>query len=110
MTTLGKSTTAEQALNGQTLTGKTAIVTGASSGIGIETARVLALAGADVTLAVRSVEAGEKVKASIGGKTQVMTRDLTDFASIRAFAAAWGERPLVLLVNNAGVMATPLGK
>jgi NAD(P)-dependent dehydrogenase (short-subunit alcohol dehydrogenase family) len=110
MTTLGKRSTAEEALRGQNLSGKIAIVTGASSGIGIETARVLAKAGADVTLAVRSVEAGEQAKSQMSGKIEVKKLDLTDFASIRAFAAAWGDRPIDLLINNAGVMATPKGQ
>jgi NAD(P)-dependent dehydrogenase (short-subunit alcohol dehydrogenase family) len=110
MTTLGKRSTAEEALRGQNLNGKIAIITGASSGIGIETARVLAQAGADVTLAVRSVEAGEQAKAQMTGKVEVKKLDLTDFASIRAFAAAWGERPIDLLILNAGVMATPKGQ
>jgi NAD(P)-dependent dehydrogenase (short-subunit alcohol dehydrogenase family) len=117
MTTLGKRSTAEEALSGQSLKGRTAIVTGASSGIGVETTRVLALAGADVTLAVRSVEAGEKTKASLAaklpagsGSLTVAKLDLSDLSSVRAFAAAWGDRRLDLLVNNAGIMATPLGQ
>jgi NAD(P)-dependent dehydrogenase (short-subunit alcohol dehydrogenase family) len=113
MTSLGKRSTAEQALQGNSLKGRTAIVTGASSGIGVETARVLALAGANVTLAVRSVEAGEKVKAQLlatlpqgSGTLEVKPLDLSDLASVRAFTA--GDGPLDLLVNNAGVMATRL--
>lgn len=118
MTSLGKKTTAEQALQGQSLTGKTAIVTGASSGIGIETARVLALAGADVTLAVRNVKSGEEVAAQLrtqlpptAGRLSVEALDLGDLASVRAFAKRWVDsgKPLQLLVNNAGIMATPQG-
>lgn len=119
MTSLGKKTTAEQALGGQSLAGKIAIVTGASSGIGTETARVLALAGADVTLAVRNVKSGEEVAAQLrtqlpatAGKLSVEALDLGDLASVRAFAQRWVDsgKPLHLLVNNAGIMATPQGQ
>jgi len=116
MSKLGKRTTAEEALQGQSLKGKTAIVTGASSGLGVETTRVLARAGANVTMAVRNVEAGEKVKAQLAaglgpgaGKLDVKALDLSDLASVRAFAAASGDGPLDLLINNAGIMAPPLG-
>lgn len=118
MTTLGKKTTAEQALQGQSLAGKTAIVTGASSGIGTETARVIALAGANVTLAVRNVKAGEEVAAQLrtqlpptAGTLSVEALDLGDLGSVRAFTARWLEsgKPLHLLINNAGIMATPKG-
>jgi NAD(P)-dependent dehydrogenase (short-subunit alcohol dehydrogenase family) len=115
--TLGKRTTAEEALQGQNLKGLKAIVTGASSGIGVETTRVLALGGADVTMAVRSVEAGEKVKAELektlppgSGTLRVAKLDLSDLESVRAFAAADGDAPIDLLVNNAGIMAVPLGQ
>jgi NAD(P)-dependent dehydrogenase (short-subunit alcohol dehydrogenase family) len=91
-------------------------VTGASSGLGVETTRVLALAGANVTMAVRNVEAGEKVKAQLAagrgsgaGTLDVKALDLSDLASVRAFAAASGDGPLDLLINNAGIMAPPLG-
>lgn len=118
MTTLGKKTTAEQALQGQSLAGKTAIVTGASSGIGTETARVLALAGANVTLAVRNVKAGEEVAAQLrsslpptAGTLSVEALELGDLGSVRAFAKRWLDsgKPLHLLVNNAGIMAVPKG-
>ena len=111
---LGSRTTAEQALRGASLSGKRAIVTGASSGLGVETTRVLALAGADVTLAVRSVPAGEAVAADLraalplaAGKLDVRPLDLADLASVRAFtdAIAAEGRPIDLLINNAGVMA-----
>ena len=115
---MGKRTTAEQALRGANLHGKHAIVTGANSGLGTETARVLALGGANVTLACRSVEAGEKVAQELraalpkdAGTLTVAKLDLADPASIRAFAAAYltAGTPLDLLINNAGIMATPLG-
>jgi NAD(P)-dependent dehydrogenase (short-subunit alcohol dehydrogenase family) len=103
--------TADQVIAGIDLTGKRAIVTGGSSGIGIETARVLAGAGAKVTLAVRDTTAGERTAADIsqttdGPSVHVGRLDLADRASVAAFAAGW-RGPLDLLVNNAGVMAIP---
>src|SRR5262245_12410789 len=115
---LGKNSTAEQALGSQSLKGRLAIVTGANSGIGVETARVLALAGADVILACRSAEAGARVAGELAaalpagaGKLSAERLDLSDLATVRAFAAAFLARgaPLHLLINNAGIMATPLG-
>ncbi len=103
--------TAAEVIAGIDLSGKRAIATGASSGIGVETARALAGAGAAVTLAVRNVAAGEKTAADISGTTgnddvRVAALDLADRASIATFVAAWSD-PLHLLVNNAGVMAIP---
>jgi NAD(P)-dependent dehydrogenase (short-subunit alcohol dehydrogenase family) len=91
------------------LTGRTMVVTGASSGLGAVTARELAQAGAHVVLAVRDVEKGERVAAGISGKTEVRALDLADLASVRAFADAWTGK-LDVLVNNAGIMAVPRGK
>src|SRR5689334_6170848 len=95
MTRLGSRTTAEQALRGASLKGKRAIVTGANSGLGVETTRVLALAGADVVMACRSVEGGEKIaeqlRASLpagSGKLEVRALDLADLQSVRRFAEA----------------------
>ena len=104
--------TAAEVVDGIDLTGRRAIVTGGASGIGIETARALAGAGAEVTLAVRNVEAGERTAADITGTTgnkQVLVArlDLADQASVAAFAAAW-DGPLHILINNAGIMASPL--
>ncbi len=104
--------TAAEVVAGIDLTGRRAIVTGGASGIGIETARALAGAGASVTLAVRDVEAGERTAAGIMGTTgskQVLVArlDLADQASVAAFAAAW-DGPLDILINNAGIMASPL--
>ena len=108
-TPFGFSSTAADVIAGVDLSGKRAIVTGASSGIGVETARALADAGAAVTLAVRNTEAGERVAAEIRDSTgnsavTVGALDLSDLTSARAFAAAWSG-PLDILVNNAGVMA-----
>jgi NAD(P)-dependent dehydrogenase (short-subunit alcohol dehydrogenase family) len=93
------------------LRGKRAVVTGASSGIGLETARVLAGAAAEVTLAVRDIDAGEHVVAEIRATTgnprvRFERLDLADQSSVADFAAAW-DGPLDILVNNAGVMALP---
>jgi len=91
------------------LSGRTAIVTGASSGIGAETARALARAGAHVVLAVRDPGKGERVAAGIDGATEVLPLDLADLGSVRAFAQGWA-RPVDLLINNAGIMAVPQGR
>jgi NAD(P)-dependent dehydrogenase (short-subunit alcohol dehydrogenase family) len=103
-TPFGFDSTAAEVIAGVDLAGQRAIVTGASSGIGIETARALAGAGAEVTLAVRDVSAGERVAADIGGTVRVAALDLSDLNSVHAFVAAWNG-PLHILVNNAGVMA-----
>ena len=89
------------------LTGQTIIVTGASSGIGVETARALAASGARVILAVRDEEKGTRVAASLPGSTEVRHLDLASLDSVRAFAAGW-DGPVDILVNNAGVMIPPL--
>lgn len=109
----GFKSRAGEVIAGIDLSGRTAIVTGAASGIGIETARALATAGATVVLPVRRPEAGQKVAEQINRKlpqprVRVETMDLASLASVRAFAGRWGERPLHLLINNAGVMALPL--
>jgi NAD(P)-dependent dehydrogenase (short-subunit alcohol dehydrogenase family) len=103
--------TAGEVLDGIDLTARRVIVTGASSGIGIETARALAGAGAEVTLAVRNLEAGDRTAEDIiaaTGNQQVVVApiDLADRASVASFVAAW-DGPLHILVNNAGVMALP---
>ncbi|MGC9220186.1 MAG: oxidoreductase [Solirubrobacteraceae bacterium] len=82
------------------------VVTGASSGIGLEAAKVLAGAGAVVTLAVRNVEKGRLAASAMPGVTEVRELDLASLASVRAFASGW-EGEIDLLINNAGVMATP---
>jgi NAD(P)-dependent dehydrogenase (short-subunit alcohol dehydrogenase family) len=110
-TPFGFDSTAAEVIEGIDLSGKRAIVTGASSGIGVETARALAGAGAEVTLAVRDTGAGERVAADIAAATGneavgVGRIELADPASVAAFVAAW-DGPLHILVNNAGVMALP---
>ncbi len=88
------------------LSGRTAVVTGANSGIGLHTARGLAAHGATVVLACRNVDAGREAAAGMTGKTRVEALDLASQASVTAFAERW-EGPLDLLVNNAGVMTPP---
>ncbi|HEX4790508.1 MAG TPA: SDR family NAD(P)-dependent oxidoreductase [Actinospica sp.] len=105
------ASTAADVIAGVDLAGRRAVITGASSGIGTETARALASAGADVTLAVRSTQAGteaaERITASTGNRrVRIRPLDLTSLKSVDAFAAGW-DGPLHILVNNAGVMAPP---
>jgi len=108
----GPFTPARQVTEGHDLSGMTAIVTGAATGIGIETARALALAGAEVVIAARKPDLAEAAVADINagapGKASWSMLDLSDFASIRAFTERWGDRPLNILINNAAVMACPL--
>ncbi|MET7977511.1 oxidoreductase [Streptomyces mirabilis] len=86
--------------------GRTAVVTGANSGLGIATVDALARAGAHVVLAVRDPERGEAAARTVNGSVEVRRLDLADLASVREFAASWrGE--LDLLINNAGVMNIP---
>ncbi|XP_004245595.1 short-chain dehydrogenase TIC 32, chloroplastic [Solanum lycopersicum] len=108
------SSTAEEVTQGIDANGLTAIVTGASSGIGAETTRVLAMRGAHVVMAVRNVKSGEEVKDSIlkeipHAKIDVMEMDLGSMESVRKFASEYNSTgyPLNILINNAGVMAPP---
>ncbi|MFE7393396.1 SDR family NAD(P)-dependent oxidoreductase [Streptomyces sp. NPDC057582] len=111
-TPFGAQTTAAEVLADIDLSGRRAIVTGGASGIGRETARVLAAAGAEVTIGVRDLTAGsqaaeEVAPASGPGTVRAATLDLADQTSVRAFVEAW-QGPLHILVLNAGVMASPL--
>jgi NAD(P)-dependent dehydrogenase (short-subunit alcohol dehydrogenase family) len=106
-----RDSTADDVLAGVDLRGQRAIVTGGTSGSGVETARALAWAGAEVTLAVAGLEAGERTAADIFSKTgnrRVLAAhlDLIDRSSITAFAAAW-DGPLHILVNNAETRVPP---
>lgn len=94
--------------------GRLAIVTGANSGIGYQTARYLARAGATVILACRSREKGEAARAKIvssnpAANVEVRVLDVADLDSVRSFASEFlrENKPLDLLINNAGVMAIP---
>ena len=89
------------------LDGRTAVVTGATSGLGLVTARELARAGARVVLAVRDPERGAAAARGMAGDVTVRRLDLADLASVRAFAQD-GDDPVDVLVANAGVMAVPL--
>src|SRR5690348_17258373 len=96
---------------GVDISGKRAIVTGGASGIGIETSRALAAAGASVSLAVRRPDAAEQIvevlRQSTGNpRIDVKTLDLADLHSVKSFTDAW-DGPLHILVNNAGIMAVP---
>ena len=91
------------------MTGRTVIVTGATSGIGLATARALGGAGARVVLAVRNAEKGSSVRHSIPGDTTVRHLDLSDLASVRRFAAEWDD-PIDVLINNAGVSVPSLAR
>jgi NAD(P)-dependent dehydrogenase (short-subunit alcohol dehydrogenase family) len=110
-TSFGFDSTAAEVIEGIDLSGKRAIVTGASSGIGIETARALAGAGAEVTIAVRDIGAGDRtatdIAATTGNAVRVRQLDLADQASVTAFVEEW-TGPLDLLINNAGVMVPDL--
>jgi NAD(P)-dependent dehydrogenase (short-subunit alcohol dehydrogenase family) len=111
--TFGAQTSATEVIDGVDLHGRRAVVTGASSGIGVETARALAAAGAEVTLAVRDTDAGPRVAAGLAaelpsgaGALAVTRLDLADRSTVAAFTAGWSG-PLHILVANAGVMAFP---
>jgi NAD(P)-dependent dehydrogenase (short-subunit alcohol dehydrogenase family) len=99
--------TAAEVIRGQDLRGRTAVVTGGSAGIGLETTRALASAGARVIVPARDVE---KARAAVGTLATVEPMELTDPSSIAAFADRFLRtgQPLDLLVNNAGIMAAPL--
>jgi NAD(P)-dependent dehydrogenase (short-subunit alcohol dehydrogenase family) len=106
------TSTADDVLAGVDLRGRRAIVTGGASGIGLETARALARAGAEVTLAVRDLAAGQRAARDVVDTTgnpwlRVLPLDLTEPRSIRTFLDIWNG-PLHALVLNAGVMAAPL--
>lgn len=110
-----RDSTALDVVEGLDLSGRIAIVTGGASGIGVETARALASAGAAVVIAARQPAAAAEVAARINEelgaeRVRVEELDLADLASVRAFAARWGDRPLHYLINNAGVMACPLSR
>lgn len=115
-TGFGKTTETAEVLEGIDLTGRVAVVTGSSGGLGAETARALAEVGASVTLACRDVPKGEGVAASIrestGAQVDVREIELSSPQSVRRFAEGYlqGHPELHILINNAGVMARPLAR
>lgn len=104
-------TTAAEVLDGVDLTGRRMIVTGGASGIGVETVRALAGAGAEVTVATRNPRAADRLAEEFAtdatrGTVRSSALDLADLASVDAFVAAW-QGPLDVLIANAGIMAIP---
>ncbi|WP_256013378.1 SDR family NAD(P)-dependent oxidoreductase [Desertivirga xinjiangensis] len=103
--------TAAEVIEGINLTGKITIVTGGNTGIGLETAKTLAAAGATVIIPARDVE---KAKKNLEDLTniEIYALDIMDPASIDSFAEKFlsSNRPLHLLINNAGIMWVPLRK
>lgn len=111
----GAKSTAREVVAGHDLSGKVAIITGAATGIGVETARALALAGAEVIIAARKPELGEEIANQINEEVGMKRvsfgmLDLSSLEAVRHFAHRWGDRRLNLLINNAGVMACPLAR
>ncbi|MGV8964949.1 MAG: oxidoreductase [Cellulomonas sp.] len=110
-TAFGYRTTAEEVIAGHDLAGRTAIVTGGYSGIGLETVRALAAAGVDVIVPARRPDAARAALADVPG-VAVGQMDLGDLDSVAAFAAAVRDAgtPIDLMINAAGVMAAPLSR
>ncbi|MFE3162499.1 SDR family NAD(P)-dependent oxidoreductase [Streptomyces sp. NPDC059224] len=104
-TRFGMRATAAEVLDGVDLSGRRMIVTGGASGLGVETVRALAGAGAQVTIATRNPADAEPLVKELPG-TRAVALDLADLASVRAFCGAWSG-PLDALVANAGVMMLP---
>ncbi|SDF55180.1 NAD(P)-dependent dehydrogenase, short-chain alcohol dehydrogenase family [Dyadobacter soli] len=104
-----RNSTAAEVIKGIDLTGKTAIVTGGHSGLGLELTKTLAGAGANVIVGARDISKAGKNLANIPS-VELVALELTDAASIERFAAAFvaSGRPLHLLFNNAGIMWVPL--
>jgi len=116
-TTFGAHSTTDEVIRGIDLRGKTAVVTGSAAGLGLETVRVLAQAGATVVMAARDPHRNAQAMARIRAdnpqaQLESLTLDLSDLDSVRAAAAAVLEaHPAIdLLINNAGVMACPLAR
>jgi len=100
---MAKWTTAEM----PAMTGKTVVVTGGSSGIGLIAAREFATAGAHVIVAVRNIQKGQNAACTMSGDVEVRLLDVSDLTSVRDFATEWTGN-LDILVNNAGIMDVPL--
>ena len=111
-TPFGFTSTAADVLADVDLSGQRAIITGATSGIGVETARALAAAGADVILGVRRLDAGRQIASQITESTgndavAPALLDVADLVTVRDFAARFSTEPVHMLINNAGIMALP---
>src|SRR5689334_20566504 len=111
-TPFGFSSTAADVLADVDLAGRRAIVTGATSGIGVETARALAAAGATVILGVRRLDAGRQIAAQLTASTGndaviPAVLDVANAKSVRDFADRFATEPIHMLINNAGIMALP---
>ncbi len=104
--------TALEVINGLDLSGKNVIVTGGYSGLGLETVRAFASAGARVTVPARRADAAAQALAPVAGEIEIASMDLGDLASVRKFAEDYLDsgRNLDILVNNAGIMACPLAR
>ena len=102
----GMRSTAAEVLDGIDLTGKVALVTGGYSGIGLETTRALAGAGARVVVPARRPERAKEALADIPG-AEVAEMDLADLESVREFADAFPYDRIDLVINSAGIMASP---
>jgi NAD(P)-dependent dehydrogenase (short-subunit alcohol dehydrogenase family) len=105
----GAHSTAREVLAEGRLDGMTAIVTGGYAGIGLETTRVLAAAGAQVIVPARDIAKATGALAGVAN-VSIDQLDLGVPATIDAFAERFGDRPLQLLINNAGIMAAPLAR
>lgn len=105
----GRHSEPHEVLEGIDLKGKVVIVTGGYSGIGLETVRALAAAGASVTVPARDTEKANAALAGMTGDIRIALMDLADIASVRRFALGFASdhTALDLLINNAGVMASP---
>ncbi|MFE4198589.1 SDR family NAD(P)-dependent oxidoreductase [Paenarthrobacter sp. NPDC056912] len=107
----GHGSTAMEVIAGIDLSGKTAIVTGGYSGLGLETVKALASAGAQVTVPARRLDHARSVLAEAGlaGRVEVEALDLADQSSVKDFSARYlaGHGTLDILINNAAIMASP---
>jgi len=116
--TYNRETTTDELLDGHDLSGRRILITGASAGLGQETARALAAHGANVVLTVRDLDKGERAAAPVresaapGATVELRQMDLASLASVRACADALlaEGKPLNVLIANAGVMACPQGR
>ena len=113
----GARSTALEVVEGLSLQGRHAVVTGGAAGLGLETSRALVSAGAGLTLAVRNLHQGEDAAALLRqqfpqARIDVAPLDLADLASVRRFARTWTaqSKALHILINNAAIMACPLAR